>query len=52
MVETDEIYVVPHFISEGYFTQKVILRELGLADPISRRNGRTIQYCEPVGSHP
>ena len=51
-VETDEIYVVPHFTSEGYFTQKVIPRELGLAGPITRRNGRTIKYCEPVGSHP
>ena len=52
MVETDEIYVVPHFISEGYFTPKVIPRELGLAGPITRRNGKTIQYCEPIGSHP
>jgi sirohydrochlorin cobaltochelatase len=52
MVETDEIYVVPHFISEGYFTPKVIPRELGLAGPIARRNGKIIKYCEPIGSHP
>jgi sirohydrochlorin cobaltochelatase len=52
MVETIEVYVVPHFISEGYFTQKVIPRELELTGPITRRDGRTIKYCEPVGSHP
>ena len=52
MVETNEIYVIPHFITEGYFTRKVISRELELAGPITRRKGRTIKYCEPVGSHP
>jgi len=29
-VEADEVYVVPLFISEGYFTEQVIPRELGL----------------------
>src|SRR5918998_1568618 len=28
-VEADDVYVVPAFISEGYFTQQVIPRELG-----------------------
>src|SRR5690606_3695889 len=52
MVESDEIYVVPHFISEGYFTRKVIPRELELEGPLTLRDGRTIKYCLPVGSHP
>lgn len=51
-VDSDEIYVVPNFISEGYFTQKVIPRELGLSGPLTVRGGRTICYCEPVGNHP
>ncbi len=50
-VESEEIYVVPNFISEGYFTQKVIPRELGLDGPLTVRGGRTIKYCEPVGNH-
>ena len=48
----DDIYVVPNFISEGYFTRTVIPRELELAGPVTRRDGRTIKYCEPVGNHP
>jgi sirohydrochlorin cobaltochelatase len=52
MVETDEVYVVPHFISEGYFTQKVIPRELELTGPITRRDNKVVKYCEPVGNHP
>jgi sirohydrochlorin cobaltochelatase len=52
MVESPEIYVVPNFISEGYFTRRVIPRELGLEGPLTRRDGRTIHYCGPVGSHP
>lgn len=52
MVESEEIYVVPNFISEGYFTQKVIPRELALKGALTRRKGRTIRYCPPVGSHP
>ena len=52
MVESDDVYVVPNFISEGYFTQTVIPRELELDGPITRRGSRTIKYCEPVGNHP
>ena len=52
MVDRDDIYVVPNFISEGYFTRTVIPRELELEGPLTRRGGRTIRYCEPVGNHP
>jgi sirohydrochlorin cobaltochelatase len=51
MVERDDIYVVPNFISEGYFTRSVIPRELELDGPVTQRGGRVIKYCEPVGSH-
>jgi len=48
-----EIYVVPNFISEGYFTQTVVPRELELNGPITQRsNGQVWKYCEPVGNHP
>ena len=30
MIDRDDIYVVPNFISEGYFTKSVIPRELEL----------------------
>jgi len=51
MVDSDDIYVVPNFISEGYFTQTVIPRELGLDGKVTRRGSRTIRYCEPAGNH-
>ena len=48
-----EVYVVPNFISEGYFTQTVVPRELELSGPITKRsNGQIWKYCEPVGNHP
>jgi sirohydrochlorin cobaltochelatase len=47
-----EIYVVPNFISEGYFTQTVVPRELELNGPITKRsNGQIWRYCESVGNH-
>jgi len=48
-----EVFVVPNFISEGYFTQTVIPRELELDGPITTRtNGQIWIYCEPVGNNP
>ncbi|HWH91939.1 MAG TPA: CbiX/SirB N-terminal domain-containing protein [Candidatus Binatia bacterium] len=48
-----EVYVVPNFISEGYFTQTVVPRELELDGRITNRsNGQIWKYCEPVGNHP
>jgi sirohydrochlorin cobaltochelatase len=48
-----EVYVVPNFISEGYFTQTVVPRELELSGPITKRpSGQKWNYREPVGNHP
>jgi sirohydrochlorin cobaltochelatase len=44
-----QVYVVPNFISSGYFTEQVIPRELGLTGPISRVEGKEVHYCQPVG---
>jgi sirohydrochlorin cobaltochelatase len=50
--EIREVYVVPNFISEGYFTETVIPRELELDGKLTRRAaGQLWKYCEPVGSH-
>ncbi|HST31673.1 MAG TPA: CbiX/SirB N-terminal domain-containing protein [Chthoniobacterales bacterium] len=48
-----EVCVVPNFISEGYFTQTVIPRELELDGAITQRaDGQIWYYSEPVGNHP
>ena len=51
-VEAKEVYLVPDFISEGYFTRDVIPRELELDGPITQRGDQTLYYCDPVGIHP
>ena len=43
-VSSSHVYVVPNFISEGYFTQTVIPRELGLDGPVTLLDGKTIRY--------
>ena len=48
-----EVYVAPNFISEGYFTQTVVPRELQLNGATTKRpSGQTWKYCDPVGNHP
>jgi sirohydrochlorin cobaltochelatase len=48
-----EVYAVPNFISEGYFTQTVVPRELELNGRKTKQlSGQTWNYSEPVGNHP
>jgi sirohydrochlorin cobaltochelatase len=54
---TPTVFVVPLFISEGYFTEEVIPRELGMPlqdghyGRVLRKASQTICYCGPVGTH-
>lgn len=52
MIDAEDIYIVPNFISEGYFTRKIIPRELELEGAFTQRDARSLKYCAPVGSHP
>jgi sirohydrochlorin cobaltochelatase len=47
------VFCVPLFISEGYFTEEVIPRELGFAagERVKRNGEQTIFYCGPIGTH-
>ena len=52
------VFVLPLFISEGYFTEEVIPRALGfceIGEPgcarVQQHGGRTLYYCGPVGTH-
>jgi sirohydrochlorin cobaltochelatase len=49
-VESEEVYVVPAFISEGYFTQQVVPRELGLEGPLTKKGRKTVRYAGPLGT--
>ena len=51
------VFIVPLFVSEGYFTEEIIPRELGMIDSSGRlmRHRRIgtqeVHYCHPVGTH-
>lgn len=52
------VFLVPLFISEGYFTEEVLPRELGLRLPgredfarVQRRGRQLLYYTRPVGTH-
>lgn len=49
-VESDEVYIVPAFISEGYFTQQVIPREFGLEGPVTEKGSKFVYYAGPLGT--
>jgi sirohydrochlorin cobaltochelatase len=53
------VFVVPLFISDGYFTEEVIPREMGFCGKgetnfsrVQRRGEQIFHYCRPVGTHP
>ena len=52
------VFIVPLFISQGYFTEEVIPRELGLCKTgeknfprVQQRGNQRLHYCGPVGTH-
>ncbi len=52
------VFIVPLFISEGYFTQEAIPGELGLRAQgqsdfarVQQRGPQTLYYCDPIGTH-
>ena len=50
---TRRVFIVPVFISEGYFASEVIPRDLGFGPPPASLISpeRELYYCLPVGSH-
>ena len=52
------VFIVPLFISEGYFTEEVVPRELGFCKNgeknffrVQQHGAQTLHYCGPVGTH-
>jgi sirohydrochlorin cobaltochelatase len=51
-ISASRVFIVPLFISEGYFSDEVIPRELGFSkNSTLNTQHSTIFYCQPVGSH-
>jgi sirohydrochlorin cobaltochelatase len=51
-VEADDVTVVPVFMSNGYFVRQVIPREMRLAGPLTRLDGKLVRYTRALGDHP
>jgi sirohydrochlorin cobaltochelatase len=56
-IEERDVYVVPFFISEGYFCEEVVPHQLGMPQKeengfsrVKRSGHQTIHYCKPVGT--
>jgi len=51
-ISAPRVFIVPLFISEGYFGSEVIPRELGLnADSSLQTSAVGPFYCKPIGTH-
>jgi len=56
-VSAPRVFIVPLFISEGYFASEIIPKELGFGEqtgiqPRLNRDGHSrLIYCKPVGTH-
>jgi len=57
-IKAGRIFVVPLFISEGYYTGEVLPRELDLLTDddgafahIRKKGEQTLLYCRPIGTH-
>ena len=55
-ITTPRVVIVPCFLSEGYFSDRVIPKALEFPDTEGvrtvERNGQLLVYCKPVGVHP
>jgi sirohydrochlorin cobaltochelatase len=53
-ISAPRVFIVPLFISEGYFSTQIIPKELGFIFPENLRlktQNSELFYCSPVGSH-
>ncbi len=55
-LDMPDLYVVPFFLGEGYFSEVAVPRRLGLTKAVTVQSGsaaiRTLRYCRPVGCSP
>ncbi len=53
-IAAPRVFIVPFFISEGYFSTEIIPQELGFSFPSNlklKTQNSELHYCRPVGSH-
>lgn len=48
-IKTEQVYLVPNFMAEGYFTQTIIPQEF---NRLNASHQFQFHFCRPVGTHP
>lgn len=51
-LDADDLTVVPVFMSDGYFTNQVVPREMALAGRVSCVGTKKVRYTSSIGGHP
>lgn len=52
LLDSDTVYIVPLFISEGYFAEEVLPREFRLLPSQELDVDKEVHYTRPIGTHP
>ncbi len=52
LLGSDQVYIVPLFISEGYFSDEVLPREFRLTDREPLDVDKSVHITKPIGTHP
>ncbi len=52
LVRSRDVFIIPFFISNGYFTEQILPRELEIEGEVTVRGHHRIFYGQPVGTHP
>jgi sirohydrochlorin cobaltochelatase len=50
LLDAERAFVVPLFMADGYFSRRVVPRELDLDGDVTERNGVRLHYTPPVGT--
>lgn len=51
-IQAARVFIVPLFVSDGYFSRQVIPRELGFGEsPVVHARNQRWFYCHPIGTH-
>ncbi|QSR86217.1 sirohydrochlorin cobaltochelatase [Candidatus Methylacidiphilum infernorum] len=51
-IQSPFIYVVPFFLSHGFFTARVIPTEMEIEGSLSRKGDKRVGYCKAIGENP
>ncbi len=52
LLDSESVYIVPLFMSEGYFAEEIVPREFRLTDREPLDVDKSVRLTKPIGTHP